>query len=67
MRDAPCRNCTERHMNCHASCEEYKNWRVEYDEYARKVADKQRVDRCIVAEKRAIIYSKRNRNSRNKR
>lgn len=61
MLKAPCKDCTERHMNCHADCIKYKNWRAEYDEYARKIAEKQRADICIAAEKKAVIHSKRNK------
>ena len=24
---SPCKDCTERHPNCHSSCERYNNWK----------------------------------------
>jgi len=23
---APCKDCTKRHISCHSTCEDYKNW-----------------------------------------
>lgn len=31
MIDAPCKNCERRHINCHASCEDYLRARKELD------------------------------------
>ena len=27
-----CQNCKERHLHCHSTCEEYKEWKRELDE-----------------------------------
>jgi len=29
--NSPCKNCTERHMGCHAECEKYRKAREETD------------------------------------
>lgn len=31
MITAPCRDCTDRHMNCHSECNKYKEWKQELD------------------------------------
>ena len=31
---SPCKNCTKRHLACHDSCQEYKEWREK--QYKRK-------------------------------
>ena len=30
-RDCPCKDCEERHLACHDTCGEYKDWRHEKD------------------------------------
>lgn len=32
INETPCRHCTKRKINCHASCEEYLGWRKKADE-----------------------------------
>lgn len=27
----PCKDCTDRHMACHSTCEKYKEWKQEFD------------------------------------
>ena len=34
-RDAPCMDCDERRVGCHAECERYKVWRKQLDEQNR--------------------------------
>lgn len=31
MIECKCKNCTERHIGCHSTCEDYKNFRNELD------------------------------------
>lgn len=28
----PCHNCPKRYPGCHASCEDYKSWKAQWDE-----------------------------------
>lgn len=32
-----CKGCTERHIGCHAHCEQYLSWRREYDELKARI------------------------------
>lgn len=36
---APCKICTKRHMNCHATCNDYKTWRHILDEDKRNIVN----------------------------
>lgn len=45
MRDAPCKNCTERKPLCHEFCGKYKAFRAEVDA-ARKKKDEYQDVRC---------------------
>lgn len=29
----PCNNCSDRHESCHATCDKYLDWKVDYDSY----------------------------------
>lgn len=51
----PCKECDERHVNCHADCDKYKCWKNEFEEHKRKISETQKADRIIVAEKRMAI------------
>lgn len=31
MITAPCKDCIDRHMNCHSECNKYKEWKQELD------------------------------------
>lgn len=38
---SPCKDCPERFIGCHSSCERYKQYRSELDEFkAKRAADK---------------------------
>lgn len=37
MEVCPCKNCNERQIGCHASCEKFKAWREEYDKQKAKI------------------------------
>lgn len=57
MIDAPCKDCAQRHINCHASCEAYLKARKELDrvnakrkEYNAAMADQ--VSRIMRMQKR---------------
>ena len=28
--NAPCKNCSDRHIACHGSCDKYKEWKARY-------------------------------------
>lgn len=60
-KDNPCKDCSDRHVGCHATCERYLEWQTTYYEYKEKVfterskqnrLDKYSIDRSIAAKKR---------------
>lgn len=55
LKKCPCMECNERHVNCHADCDNYKIWKNEFDEHKQKIVENQRTDRIIRAEKRTVI------------
>ncbi len=45
--ECPCRDCGDRKVGCHGTCEKYKEWKVQNDELnkkARKIRESQRCD-----------------------
>lgn len=44
MITAPCRDCIDRHMNCHASCVKYIEWRQDMDAMKEKITVKKIAD-----------------------
>lgn len=36
MKDAPCKNCQERFLSCHAVCQRYKDWKEDNDKTRKK-------------------------------
>jgi hypothetical protein len=34
-----CKDCTDRHINCHSTCERYKAWREELDKRNEKIRE----------------------------
>ena len=35
--NTPCKDCVERHENCHSGCEKYIGWRLELDARREKI------------------------------
>ena len=33
----PCKDCMERYIGCHSSCEKYIEWRKEFDEQKKEI------------------------------
>lgn len=59
MPKAPCRGCEKRHLNCHSSCEEYKEFKAGFE-----VAAKERNANSFIYEyvmNRVVKARKRNR------
>ena len=48
---APCKDCTDRYLMCHSSCERYKNWKDEVDDIKEK-AIKHRATEKMLDERR---------------
>lgn len=36
-RTPPCKDCPRRKVKCHATCPDYKNWKMDWDAYRDKV------------------------------
>lgn len=47
LRDNPCKNCADRHENCHGSCQSYKEWQESYLEFKREEAKERRTHAAI--------------------
>ena len=43
IKDAPCKGCERRNEECHAKCEDYKEWLIEHEKYKaqKKIYDEQ--------------------------
>lgn len=39
---APCKECAERHYNCHADCAQYKEWKQEQDKIKEYLKEQKR-------------------------
>ena len=56
-KDAPCKNCDERHYGCHAKCDRYASFDKE-----RKIEREKRLEACeferVFAERRNGLYRK---------
>lgn len=56
----PCYQCKERILNCHSSCELYKEFKVEVDKKRKFLNDWQQADSdSIFRLKRINVYNKR--------
>ena len=53
---APCKDCGDRVIGCHSTCEKYKQFASERKEYVRKVKACRRKDREYVETRQASIY-----------
>ncbi len=56
INETPCRHCTKRKINCHASCEEYLGWRKKADELRDKCGKARLQDAGFVNAKIKNIY-----------
>lgn len=43
----PCRDCKERHVGCHSSCEQYKEYQTKYKEECEKMAQEKMINGII--------------------
>lgn len=48
MSDSGCKNCTERHADCHSTCSKYKAYKEELAEKKRKYDERTRADKELV-------------------
>ena len=53
---APCKDCGDRVIGCHSTCEKYKQFASERKEYVQKVKACRRKDREYVEARQASIY-----------
>lgn len=42
--ESKCKGCEERHVGCHAKCEDYKNFCKEWAAYKKKIKDAKNKD-----------------------
>lgn len=50
-----CRDCKERHVGCHGSCEKYKKSKEEFEAFRRKVIENKRKEAFMHGYKRERI------------
>lgn len=60
----PCKDCSERELYCHSTCEKYSNWKKEHEELKAKISKERHnmldVDRAkISAIKRMMKNNKK--------
>ena len=53
---APCKDCGDRVIGCHSTCDKYKQFANERKEYVRKVNACRRKDREYIEARQASIY-----------
>ena len=53
---APCKDCCERGIGCHSTCDKYKQFEDERKEYVQKVKACRRKDREYIEARQASIY-----------
>lgn len=39
MKPSPCFKCVRRHVGCHSTCKEYKDFRIDLDNRNKKIRD----------------------------
>ena len=47
MKHSPCRDCNDRHTECHSKCERYIKWKNERDELQTKIRKARESDRIF--------------------
>lgn len=52
---APCKDCNDRSVGCHSSCERYKKWAQDYDEQKKEYMDKLKKERDFQNFKAEVI------------
>lgn len=53
---APCKDCDDRAIGCHSTCDKYRQFAEERKEYVRKVKACRRKDREYMEARQASIY-----------
>ena len=53
---APCKDCGDRVIGCHSTCDKYRQFANERKEYVRKVKACRRKDREYIEARQASIY-----------
>lgn len=50
MRETPCRYCVapKRHIGCHGKCQEYIDWKAEWDAFQKEQKRERLIDRQVV-------------------
>lgn len=45
----PCKDCKKRFQFCHTACEDYKNWKIQHENYRQEVMSKYKTEHDIIA------------------
>jgi hypothetical protein len=52
MRKNPCYGCVapKRHIGCHGTCQEHKDWKAEWDKYQQHVRQQRQIDQQLIGD-----------------
>lgn len=66
LRDNPCKDCADREVGCHSTCQSYKEWKESYLDFKREEA-KERITHAAIKSCREDSKGKKHTNNfRNK-
>ena len=37
--NAPCKDCVDRHGNCHSTCDKYNTWKISWDKERQQISE----------------------------
>lgn len=61
----PCKDCQKRFLSCHSTCEDYKNWKSEFEEMKAKVSRNNYLDNELLERKKLAIKKMQHRKHKN--
>ena len=65
METSPCKDCKERHVGCHSTCEKYLEWNKKWVDNKIKISEKKYLMKQIDSHEIETTYkAKRRRNGR---
>ena len=47
LRECKCKGRPDRHVGCHATCEDYIEWKKEYDRIRKNVQERERIEKMV--------------------
>lgn len=59
---SPCKDCTNRHINCHASCDDYSEYKIKTAELNEKIRQVKRAELNVELRRKIAMEKIRRRN-----